>query len=72
MISRIHVNRHKIDANRKSGATDPVLTVKRGGRNYYGKTVTILGPSQVVYRPEKPLGCGAKVWIETEAEVVIE
>jgi len=24
-----------------------------------------------VYSPDKPLSCGAKVWIETEAEVEI-
>jgi hypothetical protein len=31
--------------------------------------INILGPSKVVYSPDKPLSCGAKVWIETEAEV---
>ena len=72
MLSRIHINRHKIDANRKTGARDPVITVKQGRRNTYGDTVKILGPSQVVYRPDKPLDCGAKVWIETEAEVIVE
>jgi len=25
----------------------------------------------VVYSPDKPLSCGAKVWIETEAGVVV-
>jgi len=25
----------------------------------------------VVYRPDKPLSCGAKVWIETESEVIL-
>ena len=27
--------------------------------------------ARVVYRPHKPLGCGARVWIETESEVVV-
>lgn len=31
--------------------------------------VRILGESQMVYRPEDPLKCGAKLWIETQAEV---
>jgi hypothetical protein len=72
LLARIHVNRHIIDANRKHGTDNPVITVKKGGKNYYGRTVRILGPSEVVYRPERPLDCGAKVWIETTAEVEIE
>ena len=39
--------------------------------NDYGHKVEILGPSKVVYSPDKPLSCGARVWIETEAEVKI-
>ena len=31
----------------------------------------IKGDSKVVYRPDKPLSCGAKVWIETEGEVEV-
>ena len=29
------------------------------------------GDSKVVYSPDKPLSCGAKVWIETNGEVTI-
>jgi hypothetical protein len=32
--------------------------------------VHILGECKVVYSPDKPLSCGAKVWIETDAEVI--
>jgi hypothetical protein len=28
--------------------------------------VNIDGPCQIVYSPEKPLSCGATVWIETD------
>ena len=49
-----------------------VITVKTGKSNTYGSEVAIRGESRVVYRPEKPLGCGAQVWIETQAEVVID
>jgi hypothetical protein len=31
--------------------------------------VTINGPSRVVYRPDTPLSCGARLWVETEADV---
>ena len=40
--------------------------------NRYAREVEILGESKVIYRPDKPLSCGAKVWIETEAEVKIK
>ena len=49
----------------------PVITVKTSKSNDYGHEVAILGPSKVIYSPDKPLSCGARVWIETEAEVKI-
>ena len=71
MKTIIHVNQHVIKANRKAGAQDPVLTVKTYKSNTYANAVEIQGPSKIVYSPEKPLSCGAHVWIETEAEVKI-
>jgi hypothetical protein len=46
-----------------------VLTVKTSKSNTKCNRVTIHGPSTVVYSPDKPLSCGAKVWVETHAEV---
>ena len=68
-MKRIHVNMHKVRANKKHGTNEPVLTIKEGKTNTYCHEVDILGPSKVVYRPEKPLSCGARVWIETDAEI---
>lgn len=69
MITRIHVNQHVIKSNLKNKKREPVLTIL----NYKGirrtNTVQILGPSKVVYSPDKPLSCGARVWIETTSEV---
>lgn len=48
-----------------------MITVKRGKTNQYAHAVEILGPCRIIYRPDKPLSCGATVWIETEAEVVL-
>ena len=70
MKTIIHVNQHVIKANAKNGTNDPVLTVKDYKENRYAHEVTINGPSKVVYS-EKPLSCGARVWIETQAEVEI-
>lgn len=69
MKTIIHVNQHVIRSNSKSGEREPTLTVKQGRKNTYASDVVIHGPSRVVYSPDKPLSCGAKVWIETEAEV---
>lgn len=69
MKTRIHINQHVIKANRKSGDRNPVITVKRGKLNSYAHQVVVDGPCTVVYSPDKPLPCGASVWIETYANV---
>ena len=70
MKRRIHVNQHKIRRNQKTGEREPVLTVKTYKSNDYCHEVDIGGPCRVVYSPDKPLSCGARVWIETDSEVV--
>ena len=72
MKKRIHINQHVIRANAKNGESEPVITVKTYDSNTYGHAVEIHGPSTVIYSPDKPLSCGAKVWIETTAEVTIK
>jgi len=71
MKTIIHVNQHNIRHNIKSEDKKPVLTVKTYKSNTYANEVRILGPSKVVYSADKPLSCGARVWIETEDEVYI-
>ena len=71
MKTIIHVNQHVIKDNSKTGERNPVLTVKTYKSNTYAHEVEIKGDSKVVYSPDKPLGCGAKVWIETNNEVII-
>lgn len=71
MKTIIHVNQHVIKSNRTNGVEDPVLTVKTYKTNNYAHEVSINGPSKIVYSPDKPLSCGAHVWIETQAEVEI-
>ena len=72
----IHINMHKIRANRKNDTNEPVITVKHGkyGKvNEYGHEAEIMGPCKVIYGGnDKPiLPCGARVVIVTEAEVKI-
>tara|TARA_R100001369_G_scaffold18617_1_gene34117 strand:- start:2895 stop:3116 length:222 start_codon:yes stop_codon:yes gene_type:complete len=71
MKTLIHVNQHVIKSNRKKKVEEPVLTVKTYKSNTYAHEVNIKGDSKVVYRPDKPLSCGAHVWIETQSEVEI-
>jgi len=76
MKTLIHVNQHIIRRNATKGTTDPVLTVKTYKSNVYANTVDILDSdgkviASVVYQPDKPLSCGARVWIETQNEVII-
>tara|TARA_R100001015_G_C4560847_1_gene120730 strand:- start:527 stop:769 length:243 start_codon:yes stop_codon:yes gene_type:complete len=70
MKKRIHINQHVIRANKKNGTNDPAITVKTSKNNYYASRVEIDGPSSVVYSPDKPLNCGARVWVETDATVM--
>ena len=71
MKTKIHINQHVIKSNHKNNKRDPVITVKTYNSNNYGHQVDILGPSKVIYSPDKPLSCGAKVWIETNSEVIV-
>ena len=70
MEKKIHINQHKIRSNAKTGEREPVITVKTYKDNTYCHSVTITEPCTVIYSPDKPLSCGAKVWIETEGEVI--
>lgn len=72
MKTIIHVNQHVIKSNRKKNESEPVLTVKTYKSNVYAHKVQISGPATIVYSPDKPLSCGAHVWIETESEVVCD
>lgn len=71
MKTIIHVNQHVIRRNAKTGSADPVLTVKTYKGNTYAHEVKVNGPSRIVYSPDKPLSCGARVWIETTAGVEV-
>mgnify|MGYP003657047926 FL=1 len=71
MKTIVHVNQHVIKANVKNGETNPPLTVKTYKTNTYATEVELPAGCRVVYSPDKPLSCGAKVWIETEGEVII-
>ena len=65
----IHVNQHKIRANKKHGTNEPVITIKEGRVNTYCHEVKVMGECTIRYGGnDKPiLPCGARVVIETTA-----
>tara|TARA_R100001369_G_C3232968_1_gene152495 strand:+ start:106 stop:345 length:240 start_codon:yes stop_codon:yes gene_type:complete len=74
MKTRIHINQHHIKANAK-GSDLPVITVKDYKRNRKTNSAQIVDSkgfvvARVMYRPDNPLPCGAKVWIETDLEII--
>ena len=71
MIKKIHINQHIIRRNKKNNTSEPVITVKTSKNNYYADEVEIKGKCTVRYSPNKPLSCGARVWIETKDEVIM-
>ena len=69
MKTIIHVNQHRIRANTKNNTSKPVLTVKTYKTNEYASEVSIRGKdgleaARIIYRPHKPLSCGARCWLE--------
>jgi len=67
----IHVNQHIIRSN-KTGKKKAPITCKTYKSNTKGFEVEIIGMAKVVYRPNKPLPCGAKVWLETVGVVFVD
>ena len=71
MKTWIHINQHVIKRNAKTGEREPVITAKTYKDNRYGSEVYVDGPCKIVYSPDNPLSCGAKVWIETKSGVKV-
>lgn len=68
----LQVNALVIKANKKHGRNDPPLRIRKGrnGDNpVHAHTITLTGPSKIIHSPDKPLKCGARVWIETNHPV---
>lgn len=74
MKTIIHINQHIIRSNIKASAEDrePVITVKTYKTNTYANNVAIKDNdgnivARVVYSPDKPLSCGARVYLITDS-----
>lgn len=74
MKTIVHVSQPNIRLNTRDGSHLPVLTAKDHKRNRYGHTAIIRDANghevaRLVYRPNHPLSCGARVWLETTYKV---
>ena len=71
-IKRIHINQHNIRHNAKVKCNfKPVVTDKTSSNNHKGFRCSIGDKTTLIYSPDKPLACGAKVWIETTEKVIV-
>jgi hypothetical protein len=67
----VHVNKPQIDRNRKHHINQPVITIRQGNRKTYCHQAEIKGSCRIVYRPDRPLSCGAVVWIEVVPDSLV-
>ena len=70
----IHINKHQIKKNQKNNQRESVISCKTYNSNQYGNELIIFDENgketaKVIYNPDKPLKCGAQVWIETNNDV---
>lgn len=70
-VKRLHVDQHVIKSNRSTGREDPPVTVQLSTGSLKCRHAVIHGKSELIYRPERPLSCGARLWVETRARVEI-
>jgi hypothetical protein len=67
-IKRVHIDQSRIRSNINSGENLPPITVQAQGGPYKAHEVIIDGPSVLVYNGNQ-LSCGARLWIESRAEI---
>jgi len=70
MKTRIHVDPKVIADNFRYGICDPPIVVYEHGHQVKNAhVVRIDGPSVIVHDNKNPMASGARVWIETDAEI---
>jgi hypothetical protein len=70
---RVYINRRVVAANQKSGEHKPPITILHSkGRRTYAVGVELVGAARVIYSPDTPLACGARVWIECDDAIALD
>jgi hypothetical protein len=68
----IHVRQDRLRHNRKYATNDPVITIRSGNRLTYCHEATIEGNCKLVYQPDRPLNCGATLWLEIKPTIKVK
>jgi hypothetical protein len=66
MAVKIFIDHRTIRENMRSGGNEPPIVIVRDASTDHVHSVTINGPSKIVYGRERPLTMGVRVWIEAE------
>lgn len=77
MRTVIHVNQHIIRKNQRGGDCQPPITVRTYKSVDRCSRAVIYGQdgqpaAEVVYSPDAPLSCGARVWVEVLGTVTTD
>lgn len=78
MKTVIHINQFNIRHNIKAEVDErkPVITCKTYKENQYCNELNIVDNdgnvvATLIYSPDKPLSCGARIWIEADSKNVL-
>lgn len=66
----ITVLRDVVEENAATGQRRPPISIGLGRHAPLASRVKITGPCELIYAPDAPLPNGARVWVETEADVL--
>lgn len=64
-VKRLHVDKQRVRQHL------PAVTIQTSKGSIKASAVQINGPSTLIHRPDDPLSCGARLWIETLAPVEV-
>jgi hypothetical protein len=69
----LHVAQDAIRKNAKHGTSDPAIIIRtsKGGMRAHEAALIVDGREvgRFVYRPHKPLSCGARLWLEVNDQI---
>jgi hypothetical protein len=69
----LHVAQDAIRKNAKHGTNEPAIIIRdyKDGKRVHEAALVVDGREvgRFVYRPHKPLSCGARLWLEVDTDV---
>lgn len=69
----VHVYQQRIRSNIKAAPEErePPIIIRDKKNRTYANEIEINGPCRIVYSPDEPLDCGARLWIAVPDETTI-